>query len=158
MTRERIIHLRLLDRVGTDMMTHLLTNTSIFAPLENDCLCQLTGKPIIYHKLPTAPVAQSSSTPPLASTGLARKRTNESTDHDERSTKRLKLANGLASRPNSFERLRSDMGDKRRQVRYCWSIHVSYLTTVAAPLISFLSASGCSMLVRASCRILEPSQ
>ena len=30
---------------------HLLTETSMFLPLPNDCLCQMTGTPIIHTKL-----------------------------------------------------------------------------------------------------------
>jgi hypothetical protein len=29
-------------------MLHLLTETSIFVALPNDCLCQLTGEPIVH--------------------------------------------------------------------------------------------------------------
>ncbi|KAJ7761909.1 hypothetical protein DFH07DRAFT_683186, partial [Mycena maculata] len=37
----------LFQRVGTDAMLHLLTDTSIFIALPNDCLCQLVGEPIL---------------------------------------------------------------------------------------------------------------
>lgn len=39
---------RLLERIGINTMLHLLTNTSIFIMLPNQCLCQLTGQPLIY--------------------------------------------------------------------------------------------------------------
>ncbi|KAF7374776.1 Telomerase reverse transcriptase [Mycena sanguinolenta] len=41
----------LLHRVGTDAMLHLLTDTSLFVALPNNCLCQLVGEPIIYVHL-----------------------------------------------------------------------------------------------------------
>ncbi|KAK7033241.1 hypothetical protein R3P38DRAFT_789172 [Favolaschia claudopus] len=41
----------LLERIGTDAMLHLLTDTSIFITLPNDCFCQLVGEPIIYIHL-----------------------------------------------------------------------------------------------------------
>jgi telomerase reverse transcriptase len=34
-----------------DAMLHLLTNTSLFVALPNDCLCQLVGEPIVYIHL-----------------------------------------------------------------------------------------------------------
>ena len=33
------------------MMLHLLTETSIYVPLPNDCYAQLTGPPLIYSTL-----------------------------------------------------------------------------------------------------------
>lgn len=33
-------------------MFHLLTETSVFIPLPNECLCQVTGEPIIHLKPP----------------------------------------------------------------------------------------------------------
>ncbi|KAJ7744319.1 hypothetical protein B0H14DRAFT_2406850, partial [Mycena olivaceomarginata] len=41
----------LLLRIGTDVMMHLLTDTSLFVALPNDCLCQLVGEPIVYIHL-----------------------------------------------------------------------------------------------------------
>ncbi|KAJ7455325.1 hypothetical protein B0H11DRAFT_1739971, partial [Mycena galericulata] len=37
----------LLQRIGTDAMLHLLTDTSLFIALPNECLCQLVGEPIL---------------------------------------------------------------------------------------------------------------
>ncbi|EPT01424.1 hypothetical protein FOMPIDRAFT_17886, partial [Fomitopsis schrenkii] len=36
----------LFERIGEDSMFHLLTETSVFIPLPNECLCQVTGNPI----------------------------------------------------------------------------------------------------------------
>jgi hypothetical protein len=33
-------------------MLHLLTETSIFVPLPNECLCQLTGMPLVFLPSP----------------------------------------------------------------------------------------------------------
>lgn len=41
----------LLQRIGADAMLHLLLKTSIFVSLPNECLCQLTGEPLIYIPL-----------------------------------------------------------------------------------------------------------
>ncbi|VDB94295.1 unnamed protein product [Peniophora sp. CBMAI 1063] len=105
----------LLKRVGTDMMTHLLTNTSIFVPLGNDCFCQLSGQPIVHTRPPVVPIAPTprapSTTPPVI-----RKRTNETIVDPGRSAKRLKLSNGLPTRPNSFERSSPHAGEKRTPV------------------------------------------
>ncbi|KAF9565414.1 hypothetical protein CPC08DRAFT_630060 [Agrocybe pediades] len=38
----------LLERIGEDAMLHLLMDTSIFIPLPNGCLCQLTGEPALF--------------------------------------------------------------------------------------------------------------
>jgi len=40
-----------LCRIGEDAMIHILTETSIFIPLPNGSLCQITGEPLI-HMLP----------------------------------------------------------------------------------------------------------
>ncbi|TFK45862.1 hypothetical protein OE88DRAFT_1610977, partial [Heliocybe sulcata] len=32
--------------IGADAMFYLLTGTSVFVALPNDCLCQVTGRPI----------------------------------------------------------------------------------------------------------------
>ncbi|KAF9778987.1 hypothetical protein BJ322DRAFT_980083, partial [Thelephora terrestris] len=37
---------RLLSRVGEDVVLQLFTGTSIFIPLPNGCLCQVTGEHI----------------------------------------------------------------------------------------------------------------
>ena len=42
----------LLTRIGEDAMFHLLTDTSVFIPLPNECLFQVTGDPIIHMKPP----------------------------------------------------------------------------------------------------------
>lgn len=39
-------------RVGEDVMFHLLTETSIFVALPNDCLCQVTGEIILHQRPP----------------------------------------------------------------------------------------------------------
>ncbi|KAI0955894.1 hypothetical protein AcV7_006436 [Taiwanofungus camphoratus] len=43
----------LFGRIGEDAMFHLLTETSIFISLPNECLCQMTGEPIIHLKPPS---------------------------------------------------------------------------------------------------------
>lgn len=82
-------------------MFHLLTETSIFVVLPNDCYCQMTGEPIIYLKAPQF----SSFGPQVAekerdSSGnellLLRKR--EAEPHmEERHPKRLKLSHSTST-------------------------------------------------------------
>ncbi|OSX57792.1 hypothetical protein POSPLADRAFT_1118271, partial [Postia placenta MAD-698-R-SB12] len=35
-------------KIGEDAMFHLFTETSVFVPLPNECLCQMIGEPIIH--------------------------------------------------------------------------------------------------------------
>ncbi|KAN0092973.1 hypothetical protein V8E55_003757 [Tylopilus felleus] len=42
----------MLHRIGADAMLHLLLKTSVFISLPNECLCQLTGEPLIFVSLP----------------------------------------------------------------------------------------------------------
>ena len=37
----------ILNRIGSDAMLHLLSETSLFICLPNDCYCQMTGKTIV---------------------------------------------------------------------------------------------------------------
>ncbi|KAJ8580772.1 hypothetical protein M405DRAFT_752860, partial [Rhizopogon salebrosus TDB-379] len=39
---------KLLERIGADAMLHILTKTSVFIKLPNECLCQMTGEALIY--------------------------------------------------------------------------------------------------------------
>ena len=47
-----VISVTLVERIGEDAMFHLLTETSVFVPLPNECLFQITGDPIIHMKPP----------------------------------------------------------------------------------------------------------
>ncbi len=38
-------------------MLHLLTEASIFAPLPNECLCQMTGTPLVFLPSPAVGVS-----------------------------------------------------------------------------------------------------
>ncbi|EIN09704.1 hypothetical protein PUNSTDRAFT_66150 [Punctularia strigosozonata HHB-11173 SS5] len=42
----------LLARIGPTAMLHLLTETSIFVPLPNDCYCQVAGDFLVHRKAP----------------------------------------------------------------------------------------------------------
>jgi hypothetical protein len=35
-------------RIGADAMLHILTKTSIFIKLPNECLCQMAGEPLVH--------------------------------------------------------------------------------------------------------------
>ncbi len=51
-----------LIRIGESTMFHLLTEASIFVPLPNECLCQLTGMPLVFLPSPTIDLTNSVST------------------------------------------------------------------------------------------------
>lgn len=51
------------DRVGEDVLLHLLTGTSIFTPLPNGCLCQITGEYIFNLTQITLPPPPSLNAP-----------------------------------------------------------------------------------------------
>ncbi|KAF8623641.1 hypothetical protein AX17_007341 [Amanita inopinata Kibby_2008] len=73
----------LLGRIGIDAMIHLLTETSIFVSLPNDCYCQMTGKSILY----LTPIASE-----CESKKCAPKKREAGTNHiDERPNKRVKI-------------------------------------------------------------------
>ena len=38
-------------------MLHLLTDASVFVPLPNECLCQMTGTPLIFLPSPAVEVS-----------------------------------------------------------------------------------------------------
>ncbi|PFH53166.1 hypothetical protein AMATHDRAFT_39050 [Amanita thiersii Skay4041] len=76
----------LLRRVGMDVMIHLLTETSIFISLPNDCFCQMSGKFIHY----LTPITQGRTRKPLQIGG---KRSHVSNGEQELPNKRLKVCN-----------------------------------------------------------------
>lgn len=83
--------LMLFRRIGEDAMFYLLTETSIFVSLPNDCLCQITGDPILHMQSPvpttTVPGA-GNNYPPASPRGVKRRLVSE---HGKgRSTKRQK--------------------------------------------------------------------
>ncbi|KZP22726.1 hypothetical protein FIBSPDRAFT_738604, partial [Athelia psychrophila] len=86
----------LLERLGIDVMLHLLTETSIFVSLPNQCLCQMTGDPLIHT---IAPMHVLSGTLPTGlpidtSAGICPvKRKAPGQHEDERPSKRLRLCN-----------------------------------------------------------------
>lgn len=92
-------------------MMHLLTEVSIFVPLPNDCLCQVTGEPLLHMKAPRFIKSMKASAPPEPQGSNAKqpqveellgtKRKLAYQDHTERQSKRLKLCEA-ASRTSSF--------------------------------------------------------
>lgn len=82
-------------------MLHLLTETSLFVSLPNDCLCQMTGEPLIYKPPPNPGTKiqrgeKNEDTMPL-NTGLAVKRKAPRGHEDERPNKRVRLQGSVAS-------------------------------------------------------------
>lgn len=45
-------YVKFISRVGDAVILHLLAETSIFVSLPNDCLCQITGPPLLYLPRP----------------------------------------------------------------------------------------------------------
>jgi hypothetical protein len=88
---------RFVCRVGADAMVHLLTETSIFVSLPNECLCQLTGE----HMHMTAPLAEPSRPPVVLkdSAHPPNKRKSPGAHVDE---KALKLQKSLARTDSWF--------------------------------------------------------
>lgn len=41
------------SRLGVDIILHLLTGTSLFLKLPNECLCQITGEPLVNLQVPS---------------------------------------------------------------------------------------------------------
>ncbi|RXW18136.1 hypothetical protein EST38_g7715 [Candolleomyces aberdarensis] len=78
---------QLLDRIGVDPMLHLLMDTSIFIPLPNGCLCQVTGEPIVF----LTPVERRISSEILVHRDSGVKRPRPHSPQDERPAKRRKL-------------------------------------------------------------------
>lgn len=89
-------------RVGVDAMLHLLTETSIFISLPNQCLCQMTGEPLI-HIVPSNSGTLLKVSEPIsarASNILVKpsaKRKAPGNHEDERPTKRLRVHESVAS-------------------------------------------------------------
>ncbi|KAF7974772.1 hypothetical protein HWV62_11243 [Athelia sp. TMB] len=91
----------LLERLGIDVMLHLLTETSIFVSLPNQCLCQVTGDPLI-HMIPPTPVLQRPPrlAPEAACSAEMRPAKRKAIDHqDERPNKRMRLCETITPSP-----------------------------------------------------------
>lgn len=87
-----------MNRVGTDVIFHLLTQTSLFIALPNNCYCQLAGEPILSLKAR----AQLGQTPSFYTSGAVTnamveslKRPREADSAGERPTKRLKISHNV---------------------------------------------------------------
>jgi hypothetical protein len=86
-------------------MLHLLTETHLFVSLPNDCLCQITGEPVI-HMTPVAShgSGQASTVPLEGGNVRTKKRPLPLPDahQDECQSKRLKTASsGLTHRQHT---------------------------------------------------------
>jgi hypothetical protein len=87
---------RCVIRAGADAMMHLLTETSLFMMLPNDCLCQLTGPPLVAQKAPQLP-------PPdfkFRDMPKAEKRKANVQAGEERPAKRQRTNAGTSAAPN----------------------------------------------------------
>src|ERR1700722_2622701 len=74
------------DRIGADAMLHLLTETSIFVSLPNECFCQITGEPIVHITVPQVKGASIST---------SCKRKSLEPHAEENSAKRLRLQTSM---------------------------------------------------------------
>ena len=78
-----------LPSIGADAMIHLLTDTSIFVPLPNGCLCQMSGVPVVNLR-PAAPATD-------AAKGPVDKRALQAGGPSGRPAKRLKTYDSVGS-------------------------------------------------------------
>ena len=105
-------------RVGVDIMLHLLTQTSTFVALPNECLCQVTGKPLIHIRLVTNALSDTSVNP-------AHKRPAD-TETQQRPEKRPRLipADSIQrtdslQRMDSFRRTNSKSAQQETKIVKC---------------------------------------
>ncbi|KAJ3554494.1 hypothetical protein NM688_g3081 [Phlebia brevispora] len=91
----------LYDRLGDDIVFHLLADTSIFTSLPNSCYCQITGPPIIDLTPPAAlsHLRENENGPTFS--GI--KRIAEDSASNERSSKRQKSDERTASKSTSAQ-------------------------------------------------------
>ena len=54
-------------------MLHLLTEASIFVPLPNECLCQVTGTPLVFLPFPAVEVSSDALAASLSHERFKRK-------------------------------------------------------------------------------------
>ncbi|KAJ7227314.1 hypothetical protein GGX14DRAFT_347941, partial [Mycena pura] len=102
----------LLQRIGTDAMLHLLTDTSVFVALPNDCFCQLVGEPMMYVRLDNLQLFAAEKLPPKRGS----KRALPFSEHGLRGpTKRLKV--------NSKGFSAALPGNKTHEYVYCTVIY-----------------------------------
>lgn len=94
-------------RIGEDAMFHLLTETCLFAPLPNDCLCQMTGEPIVYMRVPLFKRALEPAAAAAVDERIRAKRKAQGPPEGGSARKRMRLADGSASssRTNSANAL-----------------------------------------------------
>ncbi|KAH8117876.1 hypothetical protein DFH11DRAFT_1503619, partial [Phellopilus nigrolimitatus] len=92
----------LLERVGEVVMLHLLTETSLYSPLPNDCFCQLTGPPLIYTVPPRLP-GSSEGNVHLVQQAVVYSRKRKSPDGEE----------DTQTRPKKRRRMKPLRSDKR---------------------------------------------
>jgi len=79
--------------IGVDAMIHLLSETYIFVSLPNECLCQMTGEPMIFMATPFS--RQQTMGPPNDSHAQTKEKRKFRYPHDhkpERPAKRSKLS------------------------------------------------------------------
>lgn len=77
--------------MGEDVLLHLFTGTSVFTPLPNGCLCQVTGEHI--HNLAQLPPTPSPSLP-----GAAKRKASGVGEGESRPSKQRKLDGSGASK------------------------------------------------------------
>ncbi|KAI0690149.1 hypothetical protein BC835DRAFT_1211101, partial [Cytidiella melzeri] len=82
-------------RLGVDVILHLLTETALYVKLPNECLCQITGEPLINLPVPSELVNSAVSSHNLGEISCHRHalKRKEQMDHpDEPAQKRLRHA------------------------------------------------------------------
>lgn len=138
-------------------MFHLLTETSIFISLPNECLCQMTGEPIIHLKPPSIvsgihEAQQASAKMDSKVFGSHRcKRKPKEPHPDERPAKLLRRNDSASSCSSVVAQTAKPHQISRRYVT-CWQVRVADDDTIKDILqqISRLSALACSTPGRTS--------
>jgi hypothetical protein len=87
----------LLNRIGPTAMIHMLTSTSIFVPLPNDCYCQVTGYPLIHLRVPSN---QTDKAPKPEASGITypSRATSPSIAHKRKAAEQPESENSSASK------------------------------------------------------------
>lgn len=108
-------------RIGIDAMIHLLSQTCLFVSLPNDCLCQMTGEPVI-HMLPSVSSWTRPATTQKAETATSKKRAVPDPDEHQRPSKRLKVNSpGIVSASRAAVKMLQCRFIHRRLGIYCIS-------------------------------------
>ncbi|THH09180.1 hypothetical protein EW146_g8757 [Bondarzewia mesenterica] len=140
---------RLLTRIGEDAMFYLLMETCMFIPLPNDCLCQITGEPIVFLRPPALkevdePLATGIGTSLNSPTTSKRKGDDleeetgqkrvRSADTSASSTRVASRSTSLNGKPPIAKRKAADIPIARARLFYARPTYLTHTSRVVAGL------------------------